>query len=131
MIQPLCSKDIELRSAGSGFRITTAVYQALNTTKYSRPYTHDTGLKRDVQDRTFKPPTAYGSSCLPEGNHLRMRRGVGERFTLVPPSSDNDIIHNHHRTNWDIPGTQGLSRFMECFLHKQTMVMVHENYTKK
>jgi len=106
MVQPLCTEDIKLRPTGTGLGIAAGVDQTTDTAQNCRAYTHDTGLKRDVQGRGIKPPVRQVSGGIPQRYHFRMGGGISKRLTLVAAASHNDMIGHNHGADRDIRRAQ-------------------------
>ena len=87
MVQPLCTENIKLRSTGTGLGIAAGVDKTANTAQNCRTYTHDTGLKRDVQGRGIKPPVHQVPGGILQRHHFCMGGGIRQRLTLVAAAS--------------------------------------------
>ena len=122
MVQPVCIEDIKLRPAGAGLGIPAGVDKTTDTAQNCRAYTHDTGLKRDVQGRGIKSPVHQVPSGIPQRHYFRMGGGIHQRLTLVAAASHNDLIGHNHGADRDIRRAQCQVRFtqrdVEAFLDR-------------
>jgi hypothetical protein len=50
--------------------------------------------------------------CLPQGQHLSVRRGIRQGLPLVVATPNDDIVHDDHSPNRHFRTLQGQARFL-------------------
>lgn len=117
MVEAAFCRNVDNRSAGSGFRVPGAEYQAGNTGLHHRPGAHGAGFKRDVKRRVSESPCLQLFSSLPDHDHFCMGRRVLRNLPVVMTSCDDFVAVHEHGADGDLSNLRRMFSLLESQFH--------------
>ena len=117
MVEPGVVDHVSERTAGAGLWIVCADHQSGHPRKHQRAGAHRARFQRDVNDTVRQPLHAGACRRGPDGQHLRVRRGIVVPQDAVLPPPDNLPVAQNDRPHRHFAGVAGALGLGQRQLH--------------